>query len=906
MRLNAGVKSTNVSQFRTKQLSRSRIDYAEKEYNKEIDYSKSIPDETKVSTPGNVNNQNSTTTTTVPVNTNESQTTVVASLESDNYSGVETHTVVASDWNLEDLMEYYNNINIDNNTDDSSIKLKNTLGLDFAETTLESVLEKLTDEQKKYYSAYKNNNVIVNWRDIDEHKHSEDFTVAEKYQEIMPIISLEEDIENLRYEQKKSYYIELVDSKEFKEFYNRESANQALDLFIYQNCFNLDEILNSSDYMNGIIFMAKDGTEYQYDDFVSLREKLSQLNQTNLQVYFYLLKNDSLESANQYLNSVNSNTNYEKRQPVNYIAKYSKEFEEFIDTFHSSGLNINKEDIDYFKTTFEEIDTLYVYPEPVDLNYDFLNQIYESLSGKIRYETVGHGYATSAEVDAEFIDNRIKNQYPEYYKNYTETTSMKNTLDYVIDNYRNAIINQYPYKKLEQSNDYIKFYDTIKKNSESEMWIVYNIFSSWIDHSSYDGDENYAFNLLNQYIPSNSKLGDALPSTGILTEEEKKTVFYLAINKGQDAAYDYFLSIHNEVNSRAGYKEAMDWMEEYDSKETSNEKDLLIAGSGIKDGICNYFESLSMLFSKNEVPTILEYKEMYIFNELMKDSDFRAHLYEFSQQAGEAGTQIALDLMLLRLGSVSKAATLVKAFDGIISGAANAGQAKHNLEMDGVGDVEVGLYTLSTLVSSEVFTRISKRTFTSLVTPNATKGIRSILNNKFILKQLTAMTASYANSNFKTIFKSCIMNHKIDLKTIVSSFGTNAPTALVDGLVYASLDRIAKNPNIETKFPIEIEGIEYEIDIAVLIKNLSKRVPAIKPSSFGNIESTYSEFEALCEACPELIKANPDHIFDDYLEKMESVSDGEDLYEEVEDEVEEIVEEELKDEDEPCGSSVIK
>ena len=39
---------------------------------------------------------------------------------------------------------------------------------------------------------------------------------------------------------------------------------------------------------------------------------------------------------------------------------------------------------------------------------------------------------------------------------------------------------------------------------------------------------------------------------------------------------------------------------------------------------------------------------------------------------------------------------------------------------------------------------------------------------------------------------------------------------------------------------------------------------------------------------------------------MESVSDGEDLYEEVEDEVEEIVEEELKDEDEPCGSSVIK
>lgn len=60
------------------------------------------------------------------------------------------------------------------------------------------------------------------------------------------------------------------------------------------------------------------------------------------------------------------------------------------------------------------------------------------------------------------------------------------------------------------------------------------------------------------------------------------------------------------------------------------------------------------------------------------------------------------------------------------------------------------------------------------------------------------------------------------------------------------------------------------------------------------------------KACPALIKANPEHIFDDYLEKMESVSDGEDLYEEVEDEVEEIVEEELKDEDEPCGSSVIK
>ena len=894
MRLNTSVKSTNVSQFRTKHLSSSRIGYAQKEYDKEIDYTQAIDsDELIVPPTRNVNNQNSTITTTAPVDsnvvTNESQTTVVASLESDNYSGVETHTVAKSDWDLADLREYYNSINIDNNTDDSSIKLKNTLGLDFAESTLESVLEKLTAEQKKYYFAYKNN--IVDWRDIDDYEHSVEVTIAEKYQEIMPIISLEEDIENLRYEQQKSYYIELVDSKEFKEFYNRESAKQALDLFIYQNCFNLDEILNSSDYMNGIIFIAKDGTEYQYDDFVSLREKLSQLNQTNLQVYFYLLENDSLERANQYLNSVNSNTNYEKKQPVNYIAKYSKEFEEFINTFHSSGLNINKEDIDYFKTTFEEIDTLYIYSEPVDLDYDFLNQIYEALSINIQFE--------NGNTSAKYIDNIIKNQYPEYYKNYTETNAMKNTLDYVIDNYRNAIINQYPYKKLEQSNDYIKFYDTIKKNSESEMSVVYNIFSSWIDHSSYDGNEIYAFNLLNQYIPSNSKLGDALPSTGILTEEEKKTVFYLAINKGQDAAYDYFLSIHNEVNSRAGYKEAMDWMEEYYLKETSNEKALLIASSGIGDGICNYFESLSMLFSKNEVPTILEYKEMYIFNELMKDSDFRAYLYEFSQQTGEAGTQIGLDLMLLKLGSVSKAATLVKAFDGIISGAANAGQAKHNLEMDGVGDAEVGIYTLSTLVSSEVFTRISKRTFTSLVTPNATRGIRGILNNRFILTQLTAMTASYANSNFKTIFKSCIMNHKIDLKTIVSSFGTNAPTALVDGLVYASFDYIAKNPNVKTKFPIEIEGIEYEIDIAILIKNLSKRVPALNPSSFGNIESTYSEFKALYEACPELINANPSHIFDDYLEKMNDSSDGEELYEEVESEVEEIVEEQLKGEDKP-------
>lgn len=916
MRLNAGVKSTNVSQFRTKQLSRSRIDYAQKEYNKEIDYSKSIPDETKVSTPGNVNNQNSTTTTTAPDNTDESQTTVVASLESDNYSGVETHTVVKSNWNLEDLREYYNKIN------ESQKKSNNTLTLDAAESILTSVLENLTEEQKEYYSAYKENNLFSNGYDntdgsilgidgSEEFDGIEDYgaAVAEKYQEIMPIISLEEDIENLKYEQEMSYYIGLVDSEEFKDFYNQDATNQALELFIYQNCFNFNELLNSPDYMNGIIFMFKDNVQYQYDDFASLREKLSQLNQTNLQVYFYLLKNNSLESANEYLNSVNPNVNYEKEQPANYVAKYSKEFEKFIGTFHSVGLNIDKEYIDYFNSIFQEIDTLYIYEEPVNLQYDFLNQIYKCRE----FFTKGHA-CNAYQYSDEYVADIIKGLYPEYYKNYTETKEMKTTLDYVIDNCKSAILEQYPYEILEQSNNYKEFYEDIKSNSESEIAKLYNEFNFRFNNSAYTVNDYYITDLLSKFdnsnslfLNTNSNFVEALTTNAFyFTEEEKKNLFYLIANQGQDAAYNYFLTIHDDINSREGYKDAMDWMKEYNSKETWYEKDLFINGSGILDGINNYAESLLMLFSKNEVPTILEYKEMYIFNELLKDSDFKAHLYEFSQQVGEIGTQVTIDLALLKLSTIVEAKTVVKAFDGVVSGAANAGEAKHSLEMAGVSDVEVGIYTISTLASSEVFSKISKRTFKSLVTPNASEGIRSVLNNKFIFDQLTAMTASYANSNFKTIFKSCITNHKIDLKTILSSFSDNASTALVDGLVYASLDYATKRGDINTKFPINISGLTYEIDIAQLIKNLSKRTSVLKPSSLGDIETDYSEFEALYKACPALIKANPEHIFDDYLEKMESVSDGEDLYEEVEDEVEEIVEEELKDEDEPCGSSVIK
>lgn len=906
MKLNTGVRSTSVSNINLNRTSNSIPDYTQTDYEGEIDYTQTTPPEEidyeKTILPTNKSNSHETTTTTVKTNdTDSAKTTVTVSLDSDNYSRNETHTLTKSNWNLEDLREYYNNINPDNNTNDSSIKFGNTLTLDAAESVLASVLENLTEEQKEYYSAYKENDLFSNGYDntdgsilgidgSEEFDGIEDYgaAIAEKYQEIMPIISLEEDIENLKYEQKMSYYIELVDSEEFKEFYNQDATNQALELFIYQNCFNFDELLNSPDYMKGIIFMTKDNVQYQYDDFASLREKLSQLNQTNLQVYFYLLKNNSLESANEYLSSVNPNVNYEKKQSTNYIAKYSKEFEKFISTFHSVGLNIDKEYIDYFNSIFQEINTLSIYAEPVNLQYDFLNQIYNCKT----FYTKSHAN-NSYQGSDDYVEDIIKGLYPEFYQNYSESKEMKLTLDYVIDNCKSAILEQYPYMILEQSEAYKSFYDNIEKNPESETAKLYNEFNN-ISSNSNEVDtinDYYIADFLKKFENSDKKnnlhLVEALTTNVFyFTEEEKKNLFYLIANQGQDSAYSYFLTIHDDINSREGLKEAMDWMEEYNSKKTWYEKDLLITGSGIGDGIVNYIESINMLFSKNEVPTILEYKEMYIFNELLKDSEFRSHLYEFSQQVGEIGTQITIDLLLFKLSTLAEVKPLVKnLFKGVVSGAANAGESKHTLEMADVNDVGVGIYTITTLATSTLFAEISKRTFQSLVTPNATEGIRSILNNEFIFKQLTAMTASYADSNFKTIVKSIITTHKIDLETIFTSFSDNASKALIDGFVYASLDYATKRGDINTKFPIEVNGLSYEIDVAQLVKNLSKRTSVLKPSSFGDIETDYSEFEALYEACPELIKANPEHIFDDYLEKMESVSDGDELYEEVESEV---------------------
>lgn len=170
----------------------------------------------------------------------------------------------------------------------------------------------------------------------------------------------------------------------------------------------------------------------------------------------------------------------------------------------------------------------------------------------------------------------------------------------------------------------------LKKNPESETAKLYNEFNN-ISSNSNEVDtinDYYIADFLKKFENSDKKnnlhLVEALTTNVFyFTEEEKKNLFYLIANQGQDSAYSYFLTIHDDINSREGLKEAMDWMEEYNSKKTWYEKDLLITGSGIGDGIVNYIESINMLFSKNEVPTILEYKEMYIFNELLKGSDLR-------------------------------------------------------------------------------------------------------------------------------------------------------------------------------------------------------------------------------------------------------------------------------------------
>lgn len=127
MKLNTGVRSTSVSNINLNRTSNSIPDYTQTDYEGEIDYTQTTPPEEidyeKTILPTNKSNSHETTTTTVKTNdTDSAKTTVTVSLDSDNYSRNETHTLTKSNWNLEDLREYYNNINPDNNTNDSSIK----------------------------------------------------------------------------------------------------------------------------------------------------------------------------------------------------------------------------------------------------------------------------------------------------------------------------------------------------------------------------------------------------------------------------------------------------------------------------------------------------------------------------------------------------------------------------------------------------------------------------------------------------------------------------------------------------------------------------------------------------------------------------------------------------------------